>query len=221
MSKDQVEIQPPELTELQAAYNQGIEDAKCAIRATLTGGKGDQFKPYFINQIARTCSPYRFIAAQLTEPTYDQVLQAITDIQEARESHALWAAHLRLPHTFECQGCVDHSAHIGDAVYHDEWIAKYDHTLFVLAHIPVAGPPEQLIDEVQRRMDQVVEAAVEWHQSDEDWIETSEKLGAAIESLLELRSAPVCHAPECFCGTDLVAGVCPNGHDPIRAAKQP
>ncbi len=45
-----------------------------------------------------------------------------------------------------------------------------------------------LVDEVQRRMDQVVEAAVEWHQSDEDWFEKSEVLAHAIDSLLELRS---------------------------------
>jgi hypothetical protein len=50
----------PLLTELQSAYNQGVEDAKYAIRATITGGDGDQFKPYFINQIARTCSPHRY-----------------------------------------------------------------------------------------------------------------------------------------------------------------
>lgn len=53
-----------------------------------------------------------------------------------------------------------------------------------------AGEADELADEVQRRMDQVVEAAVEWHQSDDDWIETSERLGAAINSLLELRSKP-------------------------------
>jgi hypothetical protein len=51
------------------------------------------------------------------------------------------------------------------------------------------GETEALVDDVQRRMDLVVECAVEWHQSDEDWYEKSEALGAAIDSLLELRAA--------------------------------
>lgn len=59
------------------------------------------------------------------------------------------------------------------------------------ARVIAESTSEQLVDEVQRRMDQVVEAAVAWHQSDENWAETADKLGAAIDSLLELRSAPV------------------------------
>jgi hypothetical protein len=50
-----------------------------------------------------------------------------------------------------------------------------------------------LVDEVQRRMDQVVEAAVEWHQAGREgaeWFDKAEALGAAIDSLLELRSKP-------------------------------
>lgn len=50
-----------------------------------------------------------------------------------------------------------------------------------------------LVGEVQHRMDQVVEAAVEWHQVGREggeWFEAAEKLGAAIESLLELRDKP-------------------------------
>lgn len=49
---------------------------------------------------------------------------------------------------------------------------------------------DELVDEVQHRMDQVVEAAVEWHQAGQeggDWFEAGEKLGSAINSLLELR----------------------------------
>jgi hypothetical protein len=57
-----------------------------------------------------------------------------------------------------------------------------------------AEAEDDLVDEVQRRMDQVVEAAVEWHQSgregDNSWFDKSEALSAAIESLLELRTAP-------------------------------
>ncbi len=50
---------------------------------------------------------------------------------------------------------------------------------------------DALVDEVQRRMDQVVEAAVEWHQAGRegtDWFDKAEALGAAIDSLLELRT---------------------------------
>lgn len=50
------------------------------------------------------------------------------------------------------------------------------------------------VDEVQRRMDAVVDAAVEWHQSgregDNTWLDKAEILGAAIDSLLELRDKP-------------------------------
>lgn len=52
---------PEGLDEHGAAYNQGIEDAKAAIRAVGTDDwEGDQFRPYFINEIARTCSPHRY-----------------------------------------------------------------------------------------------------------------------------------------------------------------
>ena len=49
-------------------------------------------------------------------------------------------------------------------------------------------------DEVQQRMDAVVDAAVAWHQSgqegDDTWFDKGEELGKAIDALLELR-APV------------------------------
>lgn len=51
----------------------------------------------------------------------------------------------------------------------------------------------QLADEVQRRMDQVVEAAVEWHQAGREggeWFDAAEKLSATIDSLLALRNVP-------------------------------
>ena len=51
------------LTELQIAYNAGIEAAKAAIRATGSDKwEGSEFKPYFINEIARTCDPRRYVA---------------------------------------------------------------------------------------------------------------------------------------------------------------
>lgn len=52
------------------------------------------------------------------------------------------------------------------------------------------GTEDERADEVQRRMDAVVDAAVEWHKSDADWFDRSEALGVAIDTLLELR-APV------------------------------
>lgn len=57
-----------------------------------------------------------------------------------------------------------------------------------------------MADEFQRRMDAVVEAAVEWHQSgregDNTWFDKSEALSAAVSSLLELRSASPADAAE-------------------------
>ena len=57
-----------------------------------------------------------------------------------------------------------------------------------------AAAVEALVNEVQHRMDQVVEAAVEWHQAGHEgteWFEAAERLGAAIDSLLEMRDDPV------------------------------
>lgn len=49
-----------------------------------------------------------------------------------------------------------------------------------------------LVDEVERRMDAVVDAAVEWRQSDDVW---SDALEVAVDSLLELRDPPTQAAP--------------------------
>lgn len=52
---------------------------------------------------------------------------------------------------------------------------------------------EQLVGEVQHRMDQVVEAAVEWHQAGREgaeWFNKAEALSTAIDSLLELKENP-------------------------------
>lgn len=116
------------LTDLQEAYNQGIEDAKCAIRAESQGG--GYWAATYINAIARRCSPFRYtgLPADANDDDRERMINE-------------------------------------------------------------AG----LVDEVQHRMDQVVEAAVEWHQAGQEggeWIEYADKLGAAINSLLELRDAP-------------------------------
>lgn len=74
--------------------------------------------------------------------------------------------------------------------------SKFNNAIERLAPSATAAPVQQsdeLADEVQRRMDQVVEAAVEWHQAGREggeWFEAAESLGAAIDSLLELRSDP-------------------------------
>lgn len=64
-------------------------------------------------------------------------------------------------------------------------------------------------------MDAVVEAAVAWHQSgqegDNTWFDKAEILGAAIDSLIELREPPQGER-ECSCGTVMDALGCPNGH---------
>lgn len=60
-------------------------------------------------------------------------------------------------------------------------------------HDPITAPPDAFVDEVQHRMDQVVEMAVEWHQAGREgaeWFVAAEKLGAAIDALLELRDEP-------------------------------
>lgn len=54
------------------------------------------------------------------------------------------------------------------------------------------GELDAAVDEVQRRMDAVVDAAVEWHQSVglDEHDKTYDMLGKAIDSLLELRGTP-------------------------------
>lgn len=78
---------------------------------------------------------------------------------------------------------------------------KYKASLTTPANVPV-GEPDVLVDEVQHRMDLVVEAAVEWHQAGQEggeWFEAAEKLGASINSLLELRGDPQSAMPRRHC----------------------
>ena len=119
----------PTLTALQEAYNQGVEDAKCAIRAESQGG--GYWAATYINAIARRCSPFRYTGLP-------------TDANDG-----------------------DRERMINET---------------------------GLVDEVQHRMDQVVEAAVEWHQAGQEggeWLAAADRLGAAISSLLELRDSSV------------------------------
>lgn len=55
---------------------------------------------------------------------------------------------------------------------------------------------DSVVDEVQQRMDAVVDAAVEWHVGHIDWTGDADTLGTAIDSLLELRGKP----ETCSCG---------------------
>lgn len=60
---------------------------------------------------------------------------------------------------------------------------------------------DSLVDEVQRRMDAVVDAAVEWHQAGREgaeWFDKAEILSTAIDCLLELRSDPTTQAGSGF-----------------------
>lgn len=73
---------------------------------------------------------------------------------------------------------------------------------------------DNVIDEVQRRVDAVVDAAVEWHQSgqegDETWFDKAEVLGTAVDALLALRDKP-----------DDSAGLGNNNDGPHSQASQP
>lgn len=85
----------------------------------------------------------------------------------------------------------------------------------------VTTEQDGMVDEAQRRMDAVVDAAVEWHQSgregDNTWFDKAETLGQAIDRLLELREKP--EVLECVgCDwkgkrSDLVVGNCPQCGD--------
>jgi len=54
---------------------------------------------------------------------------------------------------------------------------------------PIFDPPDddEVYDEVQRRVDAVVDAAIKWRQSDDVWDDSLER---AVDALLELREPP-------------------------------
>lgn len=66
----------------------------------------------------------------------------------------------------------------------------------------LARAGDGLVDEVQHRMDEVVEAAVEWHHAGRiggEWMDAAERLTNAIDSLLELRGDPLNQMPRRHC----------------------
>lgn len=77
---------------------------------------------------------YEYVRADLARAPADQDREAaIRDIEKARISHLQWASFLRAGDHKDCKGCEDHAEHIGDAEYHDLWVAKYDNVLNLLA----------------------------------------------------------------------------------------
>jgi hypothetical protein len=92
--------------------------------------------------------PQPHLTGEVAEALHDDVVAAITDMQEGRKSHVQWAAHLRNTNRHDCVGCTDHAAHIGEASYHDEWIEKYDRVIRLLALVPIATAP---IESSERR----------------------------------------------------------------------
>lgn len=66
---------------LVRAYNQALEDAKDAIRATGSDKwEGSEFKPYFINEIARKCDPRRVYDFETMGEARTYLSSVITDI---------------------------------------------------------------------------------------------------------------------------------------------
>jgi hypothetical protein len=86
-----------------------------------------------------------------TEASHGEVVEAITDMQEGRESHQKWLDHLSSPQREDCQGCNDHAEHIGDVEHHRQWIDKYDRAIRLLALVPLSDLPAVTpTDEVER-----------------------------------------------------------------------
>ena len=142
-----------------------------------------------------------------TRPRTPSVSEATVDDLQRELAFYFGAYHGTLNHRLDAAACMENEC---------VRIRNLLHSPAASTVAPVEQP-DVLVDEVQHRMDQVVEAAVEWHQAGREggeWMEKADALSDAIDSLLELRDSP--QANECFCGTDLEAGICPNGHDPVR-----
>lgn len=66
----------------------------------------------------------------------EQIVHAITDIQEARLSHLHWAEHFEAHPEAEKQ--YESTGEWDNAKVHREWIEKYDNVLAILARFPFA-----------------------------------------------------------------------------------
>lgn len=88
-------FQIEESSAIFAAYNQGVEDAKAAIR----GEKADDphAAPSFINAIARKCSPHRYVIGINTHEKGRLIGVRLFDLLDlvvaARESNRNFAQH--------------------------------------------------------------------------------------------------------------------------------
>lgn len=101
--------------------------------------------------------------------------------------------------------------------FNNDW-SKLQDVLRKLAELRAATPssPAPEYSEVEKCYEAVVDAAVEWRKSDEFALDKAETLESAVDRLLEFRQLPS-SPEECPCGTELEAGLCPNGHDPAPA----
>lgn len=101
-----------------------------------------------------------------------------------------------------CQACVDlkgEECHTPECVFCFRSVTEAKWLMDKMMIAPIidgerfvlVDDDEALGDETQRRMDIVVESAVEWHQAGRQgvgWFDKAEALSAAINSLLELRA---------------------------------
>lgn len=182
------------------------------IRWTCPEGHEFDIRPLY-QSTAATAQPSE-VARQIAEEIRDWLgISGLVDGQGINEVAAIISRHLRSAPSWQYTHERDAElirkdgmmceAHPGLEFGHDPscggpgmaWTVE---GRSAIEHLRTAAVPEtELVDEVQRRMDQLVEAAVEWHQAGREgaeWFEAAERLGAAIDSLLELRSAPVATA---------------------------
>lgn len=78
--------------------------------------------------------------AMLASVSRAEVVEAITDMQEGRDSHQQWLDHLSNSEREDCKGCDDHTAHIGDVEHHRQWVERYDRVIRLLALVPLNYP---------------------------------------------------------------------------------
>lgn len=182
------------------------------IRWTCPEGHEFDIRPLY-QSTAATAQPSE-VARQIAEEIRDWLgISGLVDGQGINEVAAIISRHLRSAPSWQYTHERDAElirkdgmmceAHPGLEFGHDPscggpgmaWTVE---GRSAIEHLRTAAVPEtELVDEVQRRMDQVVEAAVEWHQAGREgaeWFEAAGKLSDAIDSLLELRSTPAAPA---------------------------
>lgn len=91
-----------------------------------------------------TTTPHDFTEHE-EELAREQIVQAITDIQEARLSHLHWAEHFEAHPEAEKQ--YESTGEWDNAKVHREWVEKYDNVLAILARFPQSSMAESLTPE--------------------------------------------------------------------------